>query len=98
MSKGKNIAEEVPADGLLLQSTDAFSWKERFLERCKKWGCISILDTYPADEASLDSKFLERLKGQSTPKKAINEDEEKQAPVSRPVPPSQLQLSSPHRI
>ena len=55
MSKGKNVTEEVPADGLLLQSADAISWKEKFLDRCKKWGCIDILDTYPAEESSLDS-------------------------------------------
>ena len=88
--KGKCIVDEVPAKALLLQSSDAHPWKEFLIEKCKKHGCVSILDTYPADAHSLDPAFAKRLGSESTPKKAIKEDEKETQRVAKPVVPGKL--------
>ena len=52
MYQGKLITDEVAAEGLLLQSQDTFPFKEHLLERCEKYNCAEILDTYVADPAN----------------------------------------------
>ena len=84
--KGKNFVDEVPAHGLLLQSSDAASWKECTIDYLKKHGVVAILDTYPAELNQLSPEFLKRLESEGTPKKAINTEKgDESVPVSKPV-------------
>ena len=84
--RDKNINDEVPGNGLLLTASDAFNWKECLINKFVKWGCVSILDTYPAEASQLKKEFVERLKTESTPKKALqNQEEKEKIPVAQPV-------------
>ena len=88
MYKGKLITDEVAAEGLLLQSQDTFPFKEHLLERCKKYNCAEILDTYVADPAELSQEFRNRLRGADTPKKAMDElkeGEKEKLPVANAI-------------
>ena len=86
---GKNQTDEVPAFGLLLQSSDATSWKEGVISFLKRHAATGILDTYPADANQLSTEFRKKLASESTPKKA-QQAEEVAAPVSQAVPLQQL--------
>ena len=86
---GKNQTDEVPAFGLLLQSSDATSWKEGVISYLKRHAATGILDTYPADANQLSTEFRKKLASESTPKKA-QQAEEVAAPVSQAVPSQQL--------
>ena len=93
MFKGKLVTDEVAAEGLLLQSQDAFSFKEQMLERCKKYNCVDILDTYVADPSELNTEFKARLKASDTPKKAmedLSEGEKGNIPVARAIDAANL--------
>ena len=88
MLKGKLITDDVAADGLLLQSQDAFPFKENLIERCKKYKCVEILDTYAADQSKLDADFVKRLRGENTPQKAMSFKENEsgsRVPIAAPV-------------
>ena len=83
-----SCTDEVPPEGLLLQSQDAFQFKEALIERCKKYKCIEILDTYVANPATLKVEFAKRLQGDNTPQKAARDDEKEKIPVAKAVDPA----------
>ena len=89
--KGKTLTDEIPAFGLLLQSSDAATWKECIIDYLKRHGAMGILDTYSVDANQLNQEFRKKLETESTPRKAKSADaSEENKPVAGPVNPAQL--------
>ena len=85
--KGKVQTDEVPAFGLLLQPSDAATWKEATINYLKRHVAVSILDTYPAESSQLKSDFRQKLGSEATPKKAMNvEGDGVSVPIAEAVP------------